>query len=337
MISVIIVGFNNRGDLKACLDSVYKSTYRRLRVIYVDNGSKDGSIEYVKRAYPKVLTIKNNNSGCPGGNNIGIKKALKLKSDYIFLLNPDAEIDKNCLSTLMNKIDEKTILQPLILIASKTRKTNKINTTGGYLNFLGFCHCSDYLKNKSFAKEQKIVIASGAAVLIPVKILKKIGLLEENFFMYFEDADLFYRANLFGYTVKLIPSALAWHRYSFSANKNKMFYADRNRLLFLYKNFSTKYLILILPISIINELLLIIYSLISGWFWRKLLVYYSALKFMPVIAKERKKNLPYMKKQEKNLKQYIGPKISFAEIQSRFFVPYNLVLRAYWFVIKPLI
>jgi GT2 family glycosyltransferase len=285
--------------------------------------------------YPKADVIKNKNTGFAGGNNVGIRRAFELGCDYVFLLNPDTTIHKNCLEKLVAKADQQTILQPLILLNIDGQNTDLINTTGGHLNFLGFSYCSDYKKNKSTAREKDIAIASGAAVLIPTNILKKIGLFDENFFMYHEDVDLFYRARLFGFNIRLIPDSLLWHKYSFSRNSNKMFYTDRNRLLFLYKNFSLKYLVLILPISIINEILMILYSLISGWFFQKIRAYFSALALLGPSSTRRKTNLPQIRKRERTLKQFIGPEISFSEVANSFLTFYNLITKIYWYLIKP--
>lgn len=337
MISVVIVGYNSRKDLKDCLDSVYKSTYKQFKIIFVDNDSSDDSVKFVKAKYPKVNVIANQNTGFAGGNNIGTKRALKSKLDYIFLLNPDATIEKDCLKNLIRASDQRTILQPLVLLNIKGKKTRQINTTGSYLNFLGFSYCNNYRKDQGTVEESDIPLGSGAAVLIPTKILKKTGPLDENFFMYHEDVDWFYRARLLGFNIRLIPNSLAWHKYSFSKNKSKMFYADRNRLLFLYKNFSAKYLILTLPMAIINEILLAIYSLTSGWFWQKIKTYFSVLSLLKSSSIQRRKNLPYIKKQERKLKQFIGAQISFSEIKNPLFVPYNLLLKIYWSLIKPLI
>jgi len=337
MISIVIVGYNSKADLKDCLPSVFASSYKNFKIIFVDNGSQDKSLEFVKKNFPKVITIRNVNSGYAGGNNIGIKKALELKSDHVFLLNPDTIIDDNCLYELMKKADKNTILQPLVLLNTNGKNTDLINTTGGYLNFLGFSYCSDYKENKSKALEKDIATASGVAVLIPINILKKIGLFDESFFMYLEDVDLFWRARLFGFNIRLVPNSLVWHKYSFSKNRDKMFYANRNRLLFLYKNFSAKYLILTLPMAIINEILLVLYSLINCWFWQKIKVYFSVLTLLKSSSVQRKINLPHIKKQERKLKRFIGPEISFSEVENPLFAPYNLILNAWWSIIKRLV
>lgn len=333
MIAIVIVGYNSRHDLKDCLSSIFKNTFSDFKVIFVDNDSTDHSADYVKNNFSKVLILKNSNNGYAGGNNLGIKKAIELKADSVLLLNPDTIIAKDCLQNLMSKSEHDTILQPLILLSSKGKKTELINTTGNYLNFLGFSYCNNYLEPKSSAKESEIILSSGAAALIPIEILKKIGRFSEDFFMYHEDVDLFYRARLNGYKILLIPNALVWHKYSFSKNKKKMFYTERNRLLFLYRNFSLKYLLLILPISIVNEILIILYSILGGWFILKIKTYASFIGLIAKSSKQRKINLANIKMRERILKKSIGPIISFSEVSNSLFAPYNALLWIYYKVI----
>jgi len=337
MIAIIVVGYNNKNDLSDCFNSLQKSSVNDYRIIYVDNASSDGSVDFVKDNYPKIIIIKNKNTGYAGGNNAGIRRALKLGSDYIFLLNPDTITDKHCLRQLIGRANQNTILQPLILLNRQGKKTNLINTTGGCLNYLGFSYCSDYKKSKDRVKDREIPIASGAAVLVPKKMIKSIGLLDENFFMYHEDVDWFWRARLHGYDIKLVTNALVWHKYSFSKNKNKFYLTERNRLLFLYKNFSVKYLLLILPIFLLNEIFMISYSLLCGWFILKIKSYTSALTLIGQEAKKRKINLLNACQTEGQLKKYIGINILFLEIQNPILPPYNVILMLYWNLIYCLI
>jgi len=337
MIAILIVGYKSKNDLKECLGSIFKSTYKKFRVFFIDN-CPDGSIEFIKAKFPKVTIVPNNkNLGYAVGNNLLIKEAIKHKADYVFILNPDTIIDKDCLKYFLKQANAKTILQPLLLINRHGKNTNLINTTGGSLNFLGFSYCSDYKQDKSTVFQHDIPIASGASVFIPINILKKIGLYDENFFMYHEDVDLFWRARLNNYTIKLIPEALVWHKYSFSRNKNKFFYVERNRLLFLYKNFNLKYLLLIFPIFLLNEILMIFYSLFDGWIIQKLKSYLSAVKLLSKESKLRKNNLTKVGQSQHKLKKYIKASISFSEISNPLFYPYNLILRFYWFLISFLI
>ncbi len=333
MIAVIIVGYNNKKDLEDCLKSIAQSTYKKYKIIYVDNGSVDGSAEYVKKFHRGVVVIKNKNTGYAGGNNIGVRYALgALKSDYIFILNPDTVVEKNCFKTLLKHRDKRTILQPLILLNKNGRTTQLINTAGNYLNFLGFSYCGMYRKRASQAESSDVVVASGADVLVPTSVFKKVGYFDESFFMYHEDVDFFWRARRAGFNIRLVANAFVWHKYSFSKNKNKMFYAERNRLLFLYKNFSLKYRLLILPITAVNELAMLFYALFNGWLTKKIRSYTSA--FAIILKRANKRKLPY---KESNLKKFLSAPLQFSEINSILFRPYNVLLKTYWRLIKWLI
>lgn len=332
MISIIIVGYNSQKYLGSCLKSVFASSYENFRVILVDNNSSDDSVEFVKKSFQDVVIIKNeDNFGFAKANNIGIEAALKMGTDYVLILNPDTMLDEKCLEILVGKAKNKTILQPLILLSQDGKKTDLVNTNGNYLNFLGFSYCNSYKVKKDTVSAGNVTLGSGAGSFIPAQALRD-NLFDEDFFMYHEDVDLFWRLRLAGYEIILVPQALIWHDYSFSRNKKKMFYAERNRLLFLFKNFSTKYLILILPLLLVNEILMIIFSLISGWLPFKLESYVSFFKLLP--KKLRDKRLIKHKLTERELKKYLGAQIHYQEVSFDFiFLPYNAILLLYWYVI----
>lgn len=335
MISIIIVGYNSKKYLDDCLSSIFNSNYKNSRVIFVDNNSTDDSIKFIKNKFRKVIIVKSKeNLGFAGGNNLGIKKAIEMKTDYIFLVNPDTITERECFEILIKNANTKTILQPLILLYKNGHKTKIVNTTGGILNFLGFSYCSDYKKDAKEIIDKNIPLASGAGVFIPSEVFRKIGFFDENFFMYHEDVDLFWRARMSGFEIELISSAIIWHKYSFSRNINKMFYFERNRLLFLYKNFSVKYLGLIFPMFIINEFLMLLYSLFSGWFWLKLNSYVSIFKLLKKESNQRKEIIANKIISDKLLKRFIVSDISFSEIRSIFFAPYNFLLKIYWKLIN---
>lgn len=331
MISIIIVGYNSKKYLDECLSSIFASTFKKFEVIFVDNCSKDGSVNYIKNNFPNVSVIENaTNSGFTGGNNIGIQRAIENGSDYVFILNPDTVIDKNCLEILAKNADNKTIAQPLILLHENGEKTDLINTTGNYLNFLGISYCNNYRKPSSVAIDQDIPLASGAAALIPINAIKKAGMFDESFFMYHEDVDLFWRMRMAGYNIGLITSALVWHKYSFSKNKNKLFYVERNRIKFLLKNFNPWYWILIFPIFVVNEFLILIYSLKDGWFKLKIKSLIDAFKLTHSYKKSSPGNLS-------KIKRYLGYNLSFAEAKNILFVPYSWLLFLYFKLIYLLI
>jgi len=334
MISVIIVGFNSRKYMEDCLSSLLASTYKEFRAIFVDNNSSDDSIEYIKHNFPTVIVINSQrNLGFAGGNNLGIEEAIRLKSDYIFLLNPDTVTDKKCLETLIGKANKNTVLQPLILLHENNKKTNLINTTGNYLNFLGISYCSNYRKPLTIAKEQDIPTASGAAVLIPIEAIQRVGMFDESFFMYHEDVDLFWRMRLAGFNIKLIPEAKIWHKYSFSRNKSKIYYSERNRIIFLLKNFSTTYLIAIFPAMFINEIAILIFSIFNNTFFEKIKSYFFLIRALKSILKKRRLNVS--EGEDKIIKKYIRGEIDFSEVKVPRF--YSCLLDIYWKIIRPVV
>jgi len=329
MVAVVIVGYNSKEFLGECLQSVLDSSYNQLQVIFVDNNSSDGSAQYIKENFSDVLVLKSEkNVGFAGGNNLGIKKALELNSEYLFFLNPDTVIDKNCIKLLVEGTNHKSISQPLILLHQDGNKTNLINTWGNDLNYLGISYCSGYMTEQKKAKKSNIPLASGAAFLAPKEFFETNDGFDEDFFMYHEDVDLSWRAREAGYDIKLSPDAKVWHKYNFSRNKKKFFFIERNRLLFLAKNFQIKTILLILPALIIQELVTLIFSIFGGWLHYKIASFFSFLYLLPKIISKRK--TINHKRSDREIKKYLSTKINSPFIQAPGISIYNFWLKLYW-------
>jgi len=341
MVAIVIVNFNNLQDLKSCLGSVYKSSYKNFKVVVVDNGSSDKSVEYVEKHFPKIFLIETKkNNGYARGNNIGMKFALgKLKASHILLLNPDTLMDKDCLKELTKKKNDNAILQPLLLLYENHKKTNLVNTAGNVLNYLGFSYVGDYRKKaEAFQKDKDSALCSGACMFLPKKILQRIGFLDESFFMYHEDADLSWRARIYGFNIKTIVKAIVWHKYSFSRNKKKMFFAERNRLAFTLKNYSFKTLLLISPVALLNESSVCSFALKEKWLSLKIKSYFSGMLMLPHIFSERKQIQKKRKVSDQTLSKYLSDEISFSEIKLPLPAKaYNYIIKSYWNLIKKII
>jgi GT2 family glycosyltransferase len=329
-LAIITVGFNNQRYVKEYFDALKKSTFQDFDVIYIDNASEDETLSLVRREYPKAKLIPSQeNLGFAGGNNLGISFALKEKYEYIFLLNPDTKIAPDCLEILMGQANQQEILQPLILLDDGTENT--VNTAGNVIHFLGFSYCGDYnQKAQTFTEKKSISTASGAAVLFPASILKVIGAFDPTFFVYHEDVDLSWRAQKAGYSLFLIPGARVLHDYSFSRNNKKFYYAERNRLMFIAKNFGVPLLVITFPLHLINELLLCLYALVNGWLLEKLKGYLSIIRLYPDILYERKKVNSITKRSDHSLKQLFTRSIGFNEVQIPLLTVYNRFTDLYW-------
>jgi len=332
-IAIIIVNWNGEKYIKDCLESLKNQSYRDFDIILVDNNSSDDSLE-VAESYEDIFVIRNKiNYGFAKGNNIGIQRALKDGYKYVVLVNCDTEADKGWLKKLVERAEEDPTIgavQSKILLED----CNLINTTGGHLHFLGFSYCGDYKCKDTFHEMRDISIASGASVLFRSSVLKKTGLFDESFFMYHEDTDLSWRIKEMGYKVFFEPKSVIYHKYSFSKNKDKFYHSEKNRIIFLLKNFELKTILLLLPAFIFTEVLMLGYATLGGWLEQKFRGYGYIISHRTEILAERKKIQGNRKIKDKELKKYFSYKLSFDEVKNPLFVPLNFFFWLYWSLIR---
>jgi GT2 family glycosyltransferase len=227
---VIILNFNNQKDIIPCLKSLIKF-YPKINIIIVDNASTDNSLQsIISLKYERLKIIKNQkNLGFARAVNKGIKLALKQGAEAILLLNPDTIVKPFFLEPLLSNPAE--IVGPII---SFKRKEKLVYDLGGKVNFwLGRTYHleTDHLETKKLkaGKKNKIDYVSGCAMLIKRPVFEKIGLLNERFFLYFEDVDFCLRAKKAGFNVALEPKSMIFHQLS--EGKEKPFFCQYHLLL----------------------------------------------------------------------------------------------------------
>lgn len=226
---VIIINFNNGKDIFACLESVIKA-YPRINIIVVDNGSNDGSVEEIKKL-KNIKIIKNKrNMGFAKGVNKGIKFVLKQGAESVLLLNPDTKVNKGFLESLLtNKAD---IVGPIIKFK---RKGQWIYDFGGKIDFwIGRTFHNEY-PTSSIKNLKSPDYLSGCCLLIRRKVFEKIGLLNERYFLFFEDADFCLRAKKAGFKIALEPKSIILHKLSEGKEKplRSMYHLLRSNFIFI--------------------------------------------------------------------------------------------------------
>lgn len=241
---VIILNWNKRDLLLDCLDSVIKSiTSYNINIIVVDNHSTDDSIQKVKENYPNAkLIVNSKNEGWSGGNNKGIRYALKNNADYIVLLNNDIVLDKNCLQRMILKLEKDSsvdILGPKIYKFPKSKRT--ISNAGNYYNrhYFGILVGAGEKDAGRYNKDKELDFVAGV-VCARSNVYKKTGLFDEKYFLYFEDADFCERAKRKGFRCAYIHNAVQYHWESATNTINSplfTYYNTRNHLLFVKKHF----------------------------------------------------------------------------------------------------
>lgn len=243
-VGVIILNFRVKEETLNCLKSVKASSYESLQVFVIDNNSGD-NLE--KELPDDVIFIQSNkNLGYTGGNNLGIKRALDLGVDSVFIINPDLILLKDTITNLVDGLNlGADIVGPKIYFP----RSKKIWYAGGEfdkLNILGKHRGVDEIDKGQFNETEETDFVTGAAILIKKKVFDTIGLFDERFFLYYEDSDFCFRAKKAGFKIMYIPRALAYHENARSTGLGSPlqdYYITRNRLLFAFKHlpFRTKF------------------------------------------------------------------------------------------------
>jgi len=223
-IAIIIINWNTYQLTFNCLKSLKACTYNNKTIFLVDNGSKDGSGDKIALEFPDINFIKNEiNEGFTGANNKALKVILKQNFDYVLLLNNDTVVKPNFLSLLEARMDSDQNLaatQPLIL---DFPNKNTIWNAGGSFNSF-FClfktRCKGMIYNPKLKIDTYTQWISGCCILVKIAVIKKVGLLDNRFFIYFEDADWSIRMTNLGYKLGVVPESIIYHHSSGSNVKN---------------------------------------------------------------------------------------------------------------------
>lgn len=237
---VIILNYQGRETLVECIRSVFSSDYPNLEIVVVDNASKDGSFEEARMAYPRAHFIGSTwNRGFAAGNNLGIRFALEKGADYVFLLNNDAFVDRNTIAELVReakKTDAPAVLSPLVYSGKSPSKD--VWFSGGRIDWArmkalhddGIAHSE---KGESYETEY----VTGCAMLVHKEIFRSVGLLDERYFLYYEDADFCVSAQRAGFSNRVVPKASTYHlESSEGGNPRKLYWLVVSGILFFRKN-----------------------------------------------------------------------------------------------------
>lgn len=234
-IFIIVLNYNGKDVVKNCLTSVFKNDYPGFEVVVIDNNSTDGSFEFAKAGFSKAHFIKNEeNLGYAAGNNVGIRFALERMADFVLLLNNDTEVEKDFLTRLADAAerDEKIGLVSPVIFNGHTRQ---VWFSGGKISWLTMktAH-SQAVLTEDYCETGFI---TGCAMLVRAAVFKEIGLLDEDFFLYWEDADFSVRARRAGFKNVVVSGSWAYHLEKSEGNlKQKTYWLVISGLIFFQKN-----------------------------------------------------------------------------------------------------
>ena len=319
-VAIIYLSYNSEPYWSKTLTALEKLNYPKdqLELIIVDNPHPEhgSSEQFLQKEImplsgnrlPKITLLPQTiNTGFAKGNNIGIKKALELNCQYVYLHNQDGFMEPECLHRLVDAMAGDTTIgaaQSLIMLSPEV---DLINSAGNALHYLGFGYCNYYRKpvsELSFRPERSEVekslrhpelvsgstemlnqvqhdmlevrevgYASGASLLLRADLIEKHGALDEYFISYHEDLEYSLRLKSLGYKAALVSNSLFFHEYSFKRNSDKYYLMERNRFATLLLYYEWPTLLLLFPMLFFTEIGLLLFSWQQGWIKEKLRAY----------------------------------------------------------------
>jgi GT2 family glycosyltransferase len=310
--SIITVNTNELHRLVKFLPSLTASR-GDFEVIIADNGSRDGSLEYISSHYPAVRTL-------PLGKNLGFcfannQAAPLARGEFLVFLNPDTHVSPDWLLRLLQPFEDSTVgltTAKILLMGNP----DKINTCGNDVHLSGLTLCRGMGRGREhFSKMEEVAAVSGAAFAIRRSLFHLLGGFDGEFFIYMEETDLSCRARLAGWRCVFVPESIVWHDYSLRFGPEKVFYQERNRYRMLLKNFRWPTLVLLLPTLLLAE------SVTWGFVlsndrpnWRnKLRAYGETIKRLREILRKRKETQTLRRTRDRDMIRRMGSSLDFSQ------------------------
>lgn len=238
-VAIVVLTWENYEETADCLDSLRSVNYDNYRVIVVDNGSEDGSIDRLRREYGWCeFLINDDNLGFARGNNVGISHALDTGTDYVLLLNDDTVVQSGFLNPLvdtMKRYDRVAAVGGVNLLPGSGRIHN-----AGYVFHPWLAAKGELLREPVSDDPYPVDFIQSCLILLNPAFLEEIGLLNERYFIGMDDVDLAWKAWARGWKVLVTPDSRITHRVGETASKSpfSIYHKTRNKLQFAEENLS---------------------------------------------------------------------------------------------------
>jgi GT2 family glycosyltransferase len=344
---LLIACYNGRRCIGDCLRSIIESNDPeiQIRIIVADNASTDGSAEFIAQEFPQVDLIRMpGNLGFTGGINAGWELGRRKypQAPYVAILNQDIIARAGWLGALVSHLEQNpnvAAAQPKVLLWPEKER---FNTAGNQSHYLGFGLVTAYGQHDTglLDRPHEIDFPSGAAALIRAQALGGDDLLDDQFFLYLEDAELGWRLRQLGFRVDYVPAAAVWHQYSFHHDYRFYFFLERNRWYLLAMYYKTPTLLLLLPAILAME---------AGQFyfaWRKRVLgqklkacaFFVSPTHLSGLWRRRRLVQGRRRVGDREFIRNFAAEIDLPELRSRALRSIgNPLMRIYWRLVRPLI
>ncbi|MDA0989485.1 MAG: glycosyltransferase family 2 protein [Verrucomicrobia bacterium] len=246
---ILVLNWNNGPDTLDCLASLAQLAYANFRVVVIDNGSSDESLNDIRQAYPDVTTLSNpTNLGFAEGNNVGIRHALDAGADFVLLLNNDTTVDPDLLNALVTA--HATVDRPGFLGAKIFYHGDPNRIWMGRPVWQAESGCFEHVGLNAIdaapaeSRVEEMAYACGCALFVSADTVRHVGMMDPRFFCYYEEVDWCFRAAALGYRHYYVPAAKVWHKVSATSGGNQSpvvrYFRTRNALLWARRNLSRR-------------------------------------------------------------------------------------------------
>jgi GT2 family glycosyltransferase len=325
-VSIIIVNYNGNGLITECLKALGEQSFKDFEILVVDNGSLDGSADEIRTFLeecpmlfpPTRLISLDRNLGFVGGNLKGLDYAVR---EYIALLNNDTVPEKDWLLSLVGGMDSEGEVG---ICASKLVNYNSdtIDSAGdGFSTVLNGFKRGEGEKASSYHKKDYVFGACAGAALYRKEMLDEIGFFDDDFFLIHEDTDLNFRAQLAGWRVLYVPTAIAHHKVRSSIghmSDTAVYYTVRNREFVRIKNVPLYVFLRCLPTLVLGVIMEFFYFGVKHG--RPFLYFrakFDALKMLPAMLRKRKAIMKAKKANYKDLMAIMTPVLEMGFLKNK--------------------
>lgn len=309
-ISVIILNWNGKKYLGACLDSLAGQTFRDFETILVDNGSTDGSLELVREQYPWVTLVSlPENIGFASGNNRGLTEC---SGEFIVTLNNDTKVEPTFLAELLVPVQAHAAIGMVAAKMVNYYVTDQIDSVGLKIavNGLGYNVGVGQKDRGQYDKEAEVFGPCGGAALYRRKMLAEVGFFDDDFFAYYEDFDLAWRCRLAAWGSVTAPGAVVYHIHSATSGEwspLKVYLTHRNKWYVLLKNWPLSLLLRFLPTILFYDLAALLLAMLRGRGCAALKARIDLLRNLPLLRSKRQQLRTMRKLSNDEIRKLFSP------------------------------
>lgn len=272
LVLVIVLNWNGKDTTIECLHSLERQIYPNFQVVVVDNGSTDGSQAALREAFPAVILIENNsNLGFSEGNNVGVRFALEQGADYVLLINNDTIVDERMLTELVQVMasdDRIGAVGPKMYFYTAPQT---LWAAGGIIHFgvnVSWMRGWNQLDTGQYGDLAEVDYIPGCGLLVRAATIEMVGLIDPDYFAYYEDVDWCWRMKQRGYRIVYVPAAKMWHKASLSLDGEyspKVMYMRGSRsVIFMRKHAGLHQWIKFLSLTALSYLPLLLVRSLQG-------------------------------------------------------------------------